>query len=131
MYTNLTIYSYFIFSKVQIMYWTRKVTNEHIRNITGQPSLVETIRRRRWSYLGHVLRMDDSRIPKSTFFWLPEGTHHGGRPKYTPSYLQQRPAAPSRLNTARVGRHRRSRKFQRRLETLLGRLGRLWRHRRI
>ena len=43
------------------IHWTQKVTNEQIRNITGQPSLIETIRRRRWGYLGHMLRMDDSR----------------------------------------------------------------------
>ena len=66
------------------IHWTKKVTNEHNRNVKGQPSLSKTIQRRRWSYLGHVLHMDDSRIPKSTFFWYPpNGTHHRGRPKNT------------------------------------------------
>jgi len=69
--------------RVLSIHWTQKVTNEHIRNIAGQPSLIKTIRRRKWSYLGHVMCMDDSRIPKFTFFWLPEGTHFRRRPKNT------------------------------------------------
>ena len=70
-------------SRLLGIHWIQKVKKEHSRKITGQPSLIETIRRRRWSYFGRVLCMYDSRIPKSTFFWLPEITHCRGRLKHT------------------------------------------------
>ena len=53
------------------IHWTQKVTNQHIRNVKGQPYLSKTIQRCRWSYLGHALHIDNSRIPKSTFSGYP------------------------------------------------------------
>ena len=35
--------------------------------------MTDVIRTRRWKYLGHVLRMDESPIPKATFQRQPEG----------------------------------------------------------
>ena len=51
--------------------------------MTGQPIVTDVIRTRRWKYLGHVLRMDDSRIPKATFQRQPEGRRRRGRPRNT------------------------------------------------
>ena len=48
--------------------WIQKATNARITNIAGQPSLIETIRRRGWRYLGQVLRLNDTTIRKQTFF---------------------------------------------------------------
>ena len=97
------------------IHWTQKFTNAHIRNITGQPSLTETIQRHRWSYLGHVLCMDDTRILKQAFFWLPKGTCHRG-------WLTNKLHCTFKYCCLQL---------QRQLETLLRRLGCLRRHRKI
>jgi len=39
--------------------WRDKVTNEEIRNRTGQTLLEKVIRERRLRWLGHVTRMDE------------------------------------------------------------------------
>ena len=51
--------------------------------MTGQPIVTDVIRKRRWKYLGHVLCMDKSRIPKATFQRQPEGRSRRGRSRYT------------------------------------------------
>ena len=51
--------------------------------MTEQPIVTDVIRTHRWKYLGHVLRMDDSRIPKATFQRQPEGRRRRGRPRNT------------------------------------------------
>ena len=41
------------------------------------------IKRRRLRWLGHVLRMDQARIPKVALRWTPPGKRKTGRPKTT------------------------------------------------
>ena len=41
------------------------------------------IRRIRWNYIGHVLRMDERRLPRQAFMWTPKGKRKQGRPKET------------------------------------------------
>ena len=60
----------------------QKITNEEIRR-TGQPPVIELLKRRRWTYLGHVLRMEESRLPRTTNEWKPDGRRKRGRPKNT------------------------------------------------
>lgn len=48
--------------------WTHKIANGNTRNIIGQSSLIKTIWKRRWSYLGYVMRKSYSRVPKWLLF---------------------------------------------------------------
>ncbi|KAL9965926.1 hypothetical protein ACROYT_G029793 [Oculina patagonica] len=41
------------------------------------------IRRRRWSWVGHVLRMEGKAIPKTAVHWTPEVKRQRGRPRTT------------------------------------------------
>ena len=61
--------------------WQQKITNAEIRRKTGQPPVIELLKRRRWTYLGHVLRMEESRLPRTTYEWKPDGRRKRGRPK--------------------------------------------------
>ena len=63
--------------------WQQKITNAEIRRKTGQPPVIELLKRRRWTYLGHVLRMEESRLPRTTYEWKPDGRRKRGRPKNT------------------------------------------------
>ena len=63
--------------------WQEKVTNIEVRRRTGQPLVTDLLKRRRWTYLGHVLRMPEDRLPNTVYDWLPEGRRKRGRPRHT------------------------------------------------
>ena len=39
--------------------------------------------RRRWKWIGHVIRRDQNSITKTVLHWTPEGNRKRGRPKNT------------------------------------------------
>ena len=63
--------------------WFDRVSEEEIRRRTGQRSIVEELKKSRWRWYGHVLRMPDQRIPKQAMNWRPAGRRRVGRPKDT------------------------------------------------
>ena len=62
------------------IYWPMKVSNEEIRNWANL-TISEQIYRRRWRFIGHILRMDANQHPKTAFTWDPEGKRIRGRPR--------------------------------------------------
>ena len=63
--------------------WQQRISNFEIRNRTGQPLITAVLRKKRWSYLGHVLRMKEGRLPRTAYDWKPGGRRRRGRPKNT------------------------------------------------
>ncbi|GFR79594.1 hypothetical protein ElyMa_005878800 [Elysia marginata] len=63
--------------------WEDKVTNKEISERTGKRSTVEEVKKRRWRWLGHVLRMSKSRHPLIALTWNPQGARKKGRPQGT------------------------------------------------
>ena len=63
--------------------WPMKTSNEEIRNRANISTISEEILRRRWKFIGHLLRMDPSKHPKTALTWNPEGRRSHGRPKET------------------------------------------------
>jgi hypothetical protein len=53
--------------------WPLKVSNEEVRKRAGFDKTSITIKRRRWRWLGHVLRMKNTRHAKLALTWTPEG----------------------------------------------------------
>jgi len=51
--------------------------NELIENA----DIVRSVKSRRIAWLGHVMRMDDKRTPKTILQWNPIGTRIRGRPR--------------------------------------------------
>jgi len=49
--------------------WKDKVRNETVRQQTKLEELNLIIKERRLRWLGHVLRMEDNRIPKQAMYW--------------------------------------------------------------
>lgn len=65
------------------IYWPQRVSNEEVRERAGIEIISVTIKRRRWKWLGHVLRMENTRHAKLAVTWTPEGKRKRGRPKET------------------------------------------------
>src|SRR5579871_3968764 len=53
--------------------WSDFVSNKTVREKTKQEPVSNVIRRRRWKYLGHVLRSDEKRLNHQILMWSPEG----------------------------------------------------------
>ena len=63
--------------------WSDFKSNTQLRQETKQDYVSNFIRKRRWTYIGHALRMDQTRLPHQALFWAPEGKRKRGRPKET------------------------------------------------
>ena len=69
----------------QLLYinWTMFVTNAELRRRTGMELINQLIRKRRWKWICHVLRMDRSEHARIALTWKPDGRRKPGRPKTT------------------------------------------------
>ena len=64
--------------------WRLHVTNEEVRRRAGVKELLsQTVRKRRWTFIGHTLRRDVSDLARTALTWTPEGRRKRGRPKET------------------------------------------------
>ena len=81
-FVTLPYFDLFLKSSVQKSYVLFSYYAE-IRRKTGQPPVIELLKRRQWTYLGHVLRMEESRLPRTTYEWKPDGRRKRGCPKNT------------------------------------------------
>ena len=57
--------------------------NDTISEITGVRKISDEIRRRRWNWIGHVLRKDRNDDCMVAMEWQSEGNRKVGRPKIT------------------------------------------------
>jgi len=65
------------------IFWPNTISNEELHKRTAVEPITTAIRRRRWKWIGHVLRMSAGAIPKVALTWTPEGKRKRGRPKET------------------------------------------------
>ena len=66
------------------IHWPMRITNEEDRQRAGiGETLSDQVSRRRWTWLGHVLRMDYHSHPRIALTWVPEGKRKRGRPRET------------------------------------------------
>ncbi|KAL9978202.1 hypothetical protein ACROYT_G015696 [Oculina patagonica] len=63
--------------------WPQKISDLEVRNICKQEDIMVSLTRRRWSWIGHVLRKDSGDVAKEGLFWTPEGKRARGRPRTT------------------------------------------------
>ena len=82
--------------------WYDHVSEVELRNRTGQRSVVEVIKMRRWRWYGHVLRMPESRLPKQAISWTPTGRRNVGRPKDTWRRTMKREMRDKNLDQSKV-----------------------------
>ena len=69
--------------KIMKIRWPMKSSNEELYRLTSTKPVSETIRERRWRYIGHILRREPSSHVRVALTWKPEGRRKKGRPKET------------------------------------------------
>ena len=79
--------------------WKDYKSNDELRKETKQKYITTIIRKRRWAYIGHALRMSEDKIPRQTIMWSPEGKRKRGRPKETLRRTIEREAKTIGLKT--------------------------------
>ena len=60
-----------------------KVNNDEVREKVKMEAVNTQVRRRRWRWIGHVLRMQQGAIPHIALTWTPGGKRKGVSPKET------------------------------------------------
>ena len=63
--------------------WNDFITNEEVLERANSRGIVTTIKKKRWKYLGHALRMTPTRLPRQAWQWTPQGKRKRGRPRTT------------------------------------------------
>ena len=63
--------------------WQDKISNRELLERANVEKLSEEVRRRRWRFIGHILRQQPDNDCVSALTWTPEGRRKRGRPKTT------------------------------------------------
>ena len=63
--------------------WQQHVTNARVMEIAGVENISDEVRKRRWAWIGHVLRKERTSDCAVAIGWTPEGRRNRGRPKTT------------------------------------------------
>ena len=71
----------------------------YCRRRIGRETIREQVARRRWTWLGHVLRMFYHSHPRIAFTWVPKGERKGSHPRETWRRKVKRELNDSRLRT--------------------------------
>ena len=65
------------------MFWLNKISNQVLRERTQTQTIEESIKIRRWRYIGHAHRKRNEEDQKLALTWTPEGKRKRGRPRET------------------------------------------------
>ena len=65
------------------IFWPNVINNDDLYERTHTRPIEEEIRKRRWRWIGHVLRRPSDAIPRVAIRWTPAGKRKRGRPKET------------------------------------------------
>ncbi|KAI0220535.1 hypothetical protein LSAT2_027968 [Lamellibrachia satsuma] len=63
------------------VWWPNKISNKELWKKTKQEDISTTIKRRKWSWIGHTLRKDPTNTTKQALDYNPQGKRRQGRPK--------------------------------------------------
>ncbi|VDP38218.1 unnamed protein product [Schistosoma margrebowiei] len=69
--------------KILNIHWPDTISNSLLWERTNQLPAEEEIRKRRWKWIGHILRKSSNCITRQFLTWNPEGKLKRGRPKNT------------------------------------------------
>ena len=65
------------------IFWPQTISNAELRAVTNTNDITTEVKRRRWTWIGHSLRLPQKAIPRVALHWTPDGKRNRGRPKET------------------------------------------------
>ena len=65
------------------IYWPQTISNYELHRRMGTEPIIQLVRRKRWKWISHVLRMAPAALPRVALRWTPDGCRKRGRPKET------------------------------------------------
>ena len=65
------------------IYWPNTITNEELHRRAEIEPISTQVKRRRWRWIGHVLRQQTTALTRIALRWTPDGQRKRGRPKET------------------------------------------------
>ena len=80
---KLDAFQYKCMKRVLRIRWPQTISHQQIQEITGMNRTSDEIRRRRWNWIGHIMRRDREEHCVTALEWRPEGRRRPGRPKTT------------------------------------------------
>ena len=63
--------------------WQQRMTNKRVLELAEINDISCEVRRKRWNWLGYILRREGENECFTVLRWTPEGRKAGGRPKTT------------------------------------------------
>ena len=63
--------------------WQERITNKEVLKMVEIENLSEDVRRRRWKFIGHILRKELHNDCRTALTWALEGRRKQGRPRTT------------------------------------------------
>ena len=81
--TKLSVFHTKCLRRILHIFWPRKISNEELLSQCNQENMATILLRRRWKWIGHVLRREKNSITRTALLWTPEGKRKCGRPKNT------------------------------------------------
>ena len=81
---KLDVFHHRCLRKLLKISWGDHVTNDDVCQRSGQRKLSENVKERHLKMMGHILRMPEERLPKTSLEWIPTGgKRERGRPVTT------------------------------------------------
>ena len=73
--------SIFCLRRILKISWTDRVTNEMLWELAGEEPIITQISKRKWRWIGHILRKPANNITRQALRWNPQGKRKRGRPR--------------------------------------------------
>jgi hypothetical protein len=81
--TKISVFHTKSLRRIMRIFWPNTISNDELLAQCHQESMKTIIMRRRWKWIGHVLRKESTSITRVALHWTPEGRRKRGRPKNT------------------------------------------------
>ena len=69
--------------KIKRIFWPNTISNQLLLSQCKHDNMATIIMRRRWKWIGHVIRREQENITQTALHWTPDGKRKRGRPKNT------------------------------------------------
>ena len=81
--SRLSVFHHSCLRRILGIFWPVKISNNQLLQDTRQEAMNDILKKRRWKWLGHVMRMRQEMPARIALTWTPEGKRKKGRPRTT------------------------------------------------